>query len=242
MGILEPISLIAVFIASLLGSPHCAGMCGGFVGLYASNTGSSISSHAAYNIGRLLTYSILGALAGLLGSSANLAGSLVGFQRTAAVITGLMLLYWGLSGLFGNKQVGTFSSSAWSATFAPIHQKLLSSSKNRRPSTNAFALGAVSTFLPCGWLYAFAAIAAATADPLRGALVMAVFWAGTLPVMASLGGILQVLGAKGRQIAPRVSAALFVLAGLASLFGHFDLLPGVDHSGHGHSHAHHHHH
>ncbi|MCB0345206.1 MAG: sulfite exporter TauE/SafE family protein [Bdellovibrionales bacterium] len=231
---MQPISLIAVFIASLLGSPHCAGMCGGFVGLYASKTNSSVSSHIAYNLGRLLTYSILGATAGLAGSSLDIAGQLVGFQRVAAAVTGILLIYWGVSGLIGRKPIGTFSGSIWTKLFSPIHRRLLTNDRERNWTLNAFTIGAVSTFLPCGWLYAFAALAAATASPFEGTLVMIVFWTGTLPVMATLGGILNVLGSKGRQFAPRLTAVLFIIAGAASLFSHLDLLPGAGHAHHAH--------
>ena len=95
-------SLFAVLLASFLGSSHCAAMCGGFVAFYSCQSGShdKVSSerhsallprfahqfahrfahHAAYHCGRLLTYSLLGALAGIVGGSLDSLGILLGIQ------------------------------------------------------------------------------------------------------------------------------------------------------------------
>ena len=81
-----------VFMASLAGSLHCAGMCGGFVAFYSGTEpgrrGRRYLAHLTYNGGRLTSYLILGALAGLLGAAVDLAGSMAGVQRFAAIAAG----------------------------------------------------------------------------------------------------------------------------------------------------------
>ena len=92
-----------VFFASLLGSVHCAGMCGGFIAFYAGSdaTGGRARwfGHLAYSGGRLLTYSILGVFAGWLGRAVDLAGSFAGVGRIAAVLAGLSMVAWGSVGV-----------------------------------------------------------------------------------------------------------------------------------------------
>ena len=99
---MNSISLISVFLASLLGSAHCAGMCGGFIAYYSAKANNSSTSHIAYHIGRLLTYTILGVLAGLLGHQIDNQANLFGFQKATALVTGIILIYWGISGVIKN--------------------------------------------------------------------------------------------------------------------------------------------
>jgi hypothetical protein len=90
----------------------------------------------------------------------------------------------------------------------------------------AALIGALTTLLPCGWLYAFAATAAGTARPLSGAGVMAVFWLGTLPMMATLGlGARRMLGPLAARL-PVATSILLLIAGLATVAGRMALDPG----------------
>ena len=86
----------SVLVASLLGSPHCAGMCGGFVCFYAAQGGRGQAlAHAAYNFGRLFSYLVLGLLAGALGRTLEQAGAGAGLHGTAAVAAGVVMIVWG---------------------------------------------------------------------------------------------------------------------------------------------------
>ncbi|RMF85708.1 MAG: sulfite exporter TauE/SafE family protein, partial [Planctomycetota bacterium] len=91
--------IAAVFVASLLGSLHCAGMCGPFVafavGADAGRTGGAWR-HVAYHGGRLVTYSLLGVAAGALGAALDLGGAWVGVQRTAAIVAGAIMVLFGV--------------------------------------------------------------------------------------------------------------------------------------------------
>jgi hypothetical protein len=83
-----------------------------------------------------------------------------------------------------------------------------------RPLPRALVIGLLTALLPCGWLYAFAIIAAGAGSAVWGAAVMAAFWAGTVPVLVSLGvGVQALTGALGRRL-PLATALILVVLGL----------------------------
>lgn len=221
--------LLSVVAASVLGSLHCAGMCGGFVAFYAGGDTSERQrsvAHIAYNLGRLLTYAIIGAFAGLLGSVTNVASAALGFGRIAAVVAGVVMLGWGAVLLFSVAGVKWPKSKLLGRLPEGLSRRLgqvATSARSKPPTLRAFVLGLSSTLLPCGWLYAFAVAAAGTASPLWGGLVMVAFWSGTLPVMLGLGVGVQRLGHRLRRHIPALSAALLVIIGTASVLGRLRL-------------------
>ncbi|HTY80834.1 MAG TPA: sulfite exporter TauE/SafE family protein [Candidatus Bathyarchaeia archaeon] len=205
-----------VLTASLLGSLHCAGMCGGFVAFYAGAPGGrGGASHAAYNLGRLVAYAALGLLAGALGAATDLAAAPLGLQRTAAVLAALFVALLGLRTLLevtGWRVVSLRAPAALSGAVA----RGAALAARWSPAARALAIGLLTGVLPCGWLYAFVLTAAGTGDPLRGAALMAVFWAGTLPVMAGLGvAVRAVAGRLGRYLPAACAVAMIVVALLA---------------------------
>ena len=94
--------LLPIVGASVLGSVHCAAMCGPFAAMV---TDSSVTGAArarlqlAYQGGRLLSYVSLGAAAGSAGQALDLAGAAAGLGQVAALATGVLLLLWGLGGM-----------------------------------------------------------------------------------------------------------------------------------------------
>jgi sulfite exporter TauE/SafE len=210
---------LTVATASLLGSAHCAAMCGGFVSAYAGGE-SQKTTHLAYNAGRLTSYLALGALAGALGGALDLAGRAAGLAHGAALVTGGLLLFWGVLGLSSRPALIRLQRGKTSS-FASRFSALLVSFRNRPAHVRAGLLGLSSTLLPCGWLYAFAAFAAATGSALGGAWLMSAFWAGSLPMMLGVGLSLQSLTARlGRRL-PRLRAGLALAAGVLTLVWHF---------------------
>ncbi|MEM1354790.1 MAG: sulfite exporter TauE/SafE family protein [Planctomycetota bacterium] len=212
----------AVFVASVVGSLHCAGMCGAFLAFATAETGGKPVGKArlsvAYHGGRLVTYTLLGMAAGAAGALLDLGGSLAGFSRVAALLAGSVMIGFGVVALMHALGRTTMRMPApkWM-------QKMLSmghrAAMGFTPTRRALTIGLLTTLLPCGWLYAFSAVAAGTASPLWGGLTMAVFWAGTLPVMVSLGlGLQKATGAVGRKL-PLATAVLLIAVGLWSLLG-----------------------
>lgn len=212
----------SVFAAGLLGSVHCAAMCGSFACLASGGDASpgraALRSSAAYNLGRLLSYAALGSLAGAAGAGLDRAGAVAGLTRPAAIVAGVLLIVWGLATLLATLGVRVPVLDVPPALAGRV-AGALRAVQSRPPAVRGVAIGALSAALPCGWLYAFVAAAGGTGSPLRGAAVMALFWAGTLPVMASLGLGLQRLAGPLRTRLPLVTAVAVVAIGLLSIAG-----------------------
>ncbi|HEY6195117.1 MAG TPA: sulfite exporter TauE/SafE family protein [Candidatus Eisenbacteria bacterium] len=220
----------SVLLASLLGSPHCAGMCGGFVAFYAGGDGRGRgAAHVAYNGGRLVSYLVLGLLAGALGAGVDHMGSLAGIGRIAAILAGAVMIVWGSGTLLAAAGLPLRLPGVPGALRRPLTAALRAVHAQPAP-VRGLVMGLVTTLIPCGWLYAYVALAGGTAHPLSGALVMAVFWLGTLPVMAGLG--LAAQGAFGplRRRLPVLTAALLVVFGLLTVAGKFRPMP-IGHRG-----------
>ena len=100
--------------------------------------------------------------------------------------------------------------------------KVFQGMEKKPPIVRASLLGLSSTFLPCGWLYAYAVIAAGTGSPWRGMIVMAVFWAGTVPILVGLGTSVQLLAGTFRKKIPVLTSIALIVVGLVVLAGRFD--------------------
>lgn len=226
---MDAVMVGSVMSASLLGSLHCVGMCGGLVTLYAGQEqrGPEWTAHLAYNLGRLSIYTVLGALAGMLGAGLNLAGELLSFQAVAARLAGAWMVLWGLHTLVQalpvlQKRVGTFPNPLrrLSARVMPLYARL-----RTRPGVGAaLSVGLLSAALPCGWLYLFVGAAAGAGSAGAGASMMALFWLGTLPAMATLGMVVKRLSGRLRAQLPLVAALLLVCAGLYTVTGKLETL------------------
>lgn len=209
--------VIAILAASLLGSLHCAGMCGAFLAIsLADRSAPAWRLQTMYHLGRLMTYVLLGALAGLLGASLDLAGSMAGVQRSAAALSSATLVVFGSVTLL--RVVGVRLPRM------PVPGALLRYSEAGHrvamglPATSrALMIGLLTTLLPCGWLYAFVLVAAGSGSVVLGPVIMAVFWVGTVPLLVAVGaGIRAATGPLARH-APVVAAVMLICVGTASL-------------------------
>ena len=222
-----------VLAASLLGSAHCAAMCGGFVCFYANGgdrPGAGLAAHAAYHAGRLLSYATLGAFAGALGAGVTEAAALAGIARGAAVLAGALMVLWGgakLLGALGLRLPVAVGAGARMPGAPSVVARALRAVAGRPPRERAFTLGLLTTLLPCGWLFAFVATAAGTGAPGTGALVLVAFWLGTVPALAAVGATARLaLGPLGRRL-PAIGAAAVLALGLLTLAGRTQaLVPG----------------
>jgi len=219
--------LLSILGASLLGSVHCAAMCGGFVCLY-SGTGhtrhTTAAAHAAYNAGRLVSYLLLGALAGSVGHGVDRIGGVAGIGRLATIIAGALMVVWGgttLIAALGVRMRPRLAPRALQATLT----SLLVRFRNESPTVRGAATGLLTTLLPCGWLYVFVATAGGTGHVLDAMLIMFVFWLGTLPMMVTIGlGAQRMFGAFQRRL-PLAAAGAAVVLGLLSLTGRVTASP-----------------
>lgn len=230
--------VLSVLGASLLGSPHCAAMCGGFVCFFGGQQGARPArlAHAAYHAGRLFSYALLGAAAGLAGAGFDLAGRMAGFERPAAVAAGSLLILWGVAGLAAAAGIGKAPDTA-PAGFRRLFTGALARLASRPPIFRGLAIGVLTALLPCGWLYVFVATAASTGSALGGGVVMAAFWAGTVPVLAGVGALAQRAAGPLRARLPVVTAAVLLVLGVLTVAGKFQYQhpnahPPAAHDGH----------
>ncbi|WP_404296105.1 sulfite exporter TauE/SafE family protein [Halomonas sp.] len=206
--------LLAAFVFGLLGGAHCIGMCGGIMSALTFAVPPSMRSPSrltglllGYNLGRIVSYMLAGALVAALGTLLTLTpGMRTALQGFAALMLILMALYiadwW--KGLLRVEAVG---KRLW-RHLEPVGRKLMP--VVRIPQ--AIALGAVWGWLPCGLVYSMLAWSLASADPLRGAALMGAFGLGTLPALLATGLAARQLGGLIRHPATRTLAAMSIIA------------------------------
>lgn len=193
---------LAVLLASLLGSAHCAGMCGALV----ISVCKTRTEWVGYQLGRWLAYASLGLAAGALG------------KRLLASSQTLQWLAWGAALTMAAAFI-LMGIRVWQGRVP--HFKLLPTSAlaffYRIAGRTPLLLGFLSAALPCGWLQSFALGAAASQDPLAGALLMTTFWLGTLPALAATPWVAKRIARPVLRGSPRVAAVLLIAVGLAGV-------------------------
>lgn len=206
----------AILIASLAGSLHCAGMCGAFVTLACGLGNGDVREKArlqvCYHGGRLVGYALLGTAAGAVGKAINVGASGVGLTHAASIFAAatIMLIAVGVAcRALGVKLPHAHSPKTLQRAFRLGLQFVAKAQPTRR----ALAIGSLTALLPCGWLYAFVVVAAGTGQPTHGAIVMAAFWLGTVPILASFGAGISIAQ---RWFGSRTRAVLTVSIALAS--------------------------
>ncbi len=194
------LELSVVFTLGLVSSLHCVQMCGPIVLSYSVALKQSQTpgispalwpGHFAYNAGRILTYSLLGAVAGLAGNAVSLVGRLAGISGALAIVGGVLMLIAGLvmSGIFPAAEVlGGKLFRITSSFVRPVARLISSPGVGKR-----FLLGLALGFLPCGLIYAALLRALATGSALWGAATMAAFGAGTAGALLAVGIFSSVL-------------------------------------------------
>jgi sulfite exporter TauE/SafE len=198
---MSAISLVPVFMVGLLGSVHCAGMCGGIVGAFSvapvrafpvavislrsAAPTAALVRVLAYNGGRIASYAAAGALAGGLAGAARALVGLAAFESIGYWLANLMLVALGLylmdawRGLAHLEQLGR---SAW-RRIEPVTALLLPLDSPLK----LMAMGGLWGWLPCGMVYSVLLTAMLSGSALSGAAVMLAFGLGTLPMLLSMG-------------------------------------------------------
>jgi sulfite exporter TauE/SafE len=206
--------LLAALLIGLTGSPHCAGMCGGIIGAFTLGIAPGrhpLAFQLAYNGGRILGYTSMGALAGLLaGSVTERVGAPLAIGHWLSglflIVLGLHLAGW-WRGLAYLERAG---AHLW-RRIEPLGRRLLPVST----PAHALALGLVWGWLPCGMVYAALAGALAQANALDGALWMAAFGLGTLPMTLALGAGAHRIAA--RPLMRRIAGVLMIALAITTL-------------------------
>ena len=209
---------VAVFLIGLLGGTHCVGMCGGIVGALSMGSGGRWSMHLAYNLGRIVSYGLAGAVAGALGAaSLHLAGQMP-VRLVLYLLANVMLICLGLY-LVGVTQAlavtERLGQHLW-RHLQPFTRRFLPA----RTVAQAFPLGLLWGWLPCGLVYSALATALSSGSAERGGLTMLAFGLGTLPNLLLAGMLFSRLQEFTRRPLVRLLSGLLVLGfGLYGLLG-----------------------
>jgi len=232
-------SLFAVFMIGLLGSVHCVGMCGGIVSAISvasapvkrfpvavvADGGSVIGVGAlhtvlrivSYNLGRIGSYAVAGAIAGGVARSARTLAGVSSVQMGGYWVANLMLVALGLY-LMGAWQGLTYLEFAGHGVWRriqPLTKKLLPLDN----SLKMLAAGGIWGWLPCGMVYSVLLTAMLSGSALSGATVMLAFGLGTMPTLLTMGLFGARLKTWMQRRPVRVVGGLLVLAfGLLGLF------------------------
>jgi uncharacterized protein len=205
--------LWTAFLLGFVGSAHCAGMCGPLALALPGGGGRAtfLVGRLLYNLGRVVTYLLMGAFFGLVGHGFALAG----LQRWVSLVLGIVILVGVfVSPRFANALPVTRFVSWLKATLGRLFQQ--------RALTSLFGVGLLNGLLPCGLVYIACAGATATGNLWSGVDYMIAFGLGTVPMMLAIsliGTKLQfVLRLRLQRLIPAslaIVGALLLLRGMA---------------------------
>jgi sulfite exporter TauE/SafE len=221
----NPLTYTSAFLLGLFSTLHCIGMCGGIIGALSLSLPLEIRQRktrmllfiASYNIGRIISYSLAGLVAGALGT--GLLKS-VGFDQGHTVLRvigvammiaiGLYLTGW-LPQLAIVEKIGV---PVWKR-LEPLGRRLLPVATLPK----ALGYGLIWGWLPCGMVYFVLIWALATGNPVEGALTMLAFGLGTLPTLLATGFMTSWLTRFARSATARQVVGLLIIAmAIGSLF------------------------
>ncbi|RMI24922.1 MAG: sulfite exporter TauE/SafE family protein [Calditrichaeota bacterium] len=214
----------AIFLIGFLSSfGHCVGMCGGFVMAYtlkmhhsaseAVSTAEALLPHLFYNAGRVLTYTLLGGLFGLIGQILGARTGFHSYQAVLQLIAGALMVVIGLD-------MGGWIPPVFSQRFPGYNafKRLVSRSLSRVHRGNLFGLGMILGLIPCGLVYAAGAKAAATGNAFQGMLTMLAFGLGTIPALFITGMTANLISLRLRSHLFRLATVLVILLGILTIY------------------------
>ena len=218
-------SYVTAFLLGLFSTVHCIAMCGSVIGALTLSLPKEVrEDHAKmfpyvlnYNLGRLFSYGVAGAIVGVLSSPlAEFNGHAI-LRYVSLLVMIAMGLY--LAGWFPKfAKMERMGAPIW-RWLQPIGQKLLPV----KTRSQALFLGVIWGWLPCGLVYAALAVAATVGEPVKASLVMLAFGAGTLPAVMGAGLFTGMLAALAKFKHLRQFAGVLIIAmALATAFWPMD--------------------
>jgi sulfite exporter TauE/SafE len=236
------LDLLLIATLGFLGSfGHCAGMCGPITVAFSLSQQQEkpswqqqICFHGLLNLGRLLSYALVGAGIGALSSVLIAGGQFAGvdsaLRQVMAILTGILLIWFGLSQINPESVphlplLHPLSQKNWHNRLSSGMVKLSLSSHWWTPAL----LGIVWGLIPCGFLYAAQIKAAETGDPWIGSVTMLAFGLGTLPLMLGVGLVGSLVSGDRRSQLFRMGGWLTLTIGILTLLRTGDM---IDYTGH----------
>jgi sulfite exporter TauE/SafE len=209
--------LVSALVLGLLGSFHCVGMCGPIAFMLPvdrTNQAKKITQISIYHIGRLLSYSIIGLIFGLVGKGLYI----FGLQQQLSIVIGAVMIIVVLI------PYQTFNKYNFSKPLFKIISRVktaLGKELQKKTPDTFLTIGFLNGFLPCGLVYMAVFASMATAGATEGALYMLLFGVGTIPLMTTAIYFSQFLKGSIRQKIQKAIpifvvfiGALFILRGL----------------------------
>lgn len=205
---------LLLFLIGLLTGFHCVSMCGAFVVSYTANNAknghSDFKQHLAYGGSKLLSYSIIGGLFGLVG---GIFAFSLALRAGVSIFAGVFMIFFALS-MMGLKFFRRFQFNP--KFISKVSAK--ASGKAKGPYKAPMIIGLLSgLFIACGPLQAMYIYAAGTGNFLTGFLSLFSFGIGTLPVMLGFGGLANIIGHKTTQRILKISAVIVLILGIIML-------------------------
>lgn len=200
-----------LFVIGLLTSLHCVAMCGGINLAQSVNStkssGHTILPNLLYNLGRVVSYTIIGGIVGALGSVITLGG---GFRGAVAIFAGIFMMIMGLNML---------NVFPWLRRFNIKMPKFLGRkiTNKKAGSHSSFYVGLLNGLMPCGPLQSMQLFALSTGSAFAGATSMFLFSLGTVPLMFGLGTLSSKLNKKFTEKMLSICAILVVVLGIGML-------------------------
>lgn len=199
--------MLAALLLGFLGSFHCIGMCGPIVlalPQHEQQKNIKIISSLFYNFGRVITYSVIGIVFGLLGRGLFLGG----IQQTVSIITGVVIIM-----LVAFPFIVPAKFKQNSALQIPMIKSAFANAFKMKSISAYFILGLINGLLPCGFVYIALSAAMLTGNATDGALFMAMFGIGTIPAMFSMNMLGSIVSLSFRNKIKKVIPAISITVG-----------------------------
>ncbi|MGL4735894.1 MAG: sulfite exporter TauE/SafE family protein [Cellulosilyticaceae bacterium] len=203
----KQLSLFVLFVIGITTSFHCISMCGGIALSQVVAEQHNMKRHIMYNLGRVISYTLLGGIVGFLGAGITLGNRMYG---VVPVILGILMIVMGL----GN--AGILNRNT--LPFLQRLNKPIARFKGKLSTGQGpFVLGLVNGLMPCGPLQLMQIYALSTGSFVAGAMAMFAFSLGTVPLMLGMGAFIHKLSAKSRMAIYKVGGYLVVFLGLSMM-------------------------
>ncbi len=200
--------MFSAFVLGFFGSFHCIGMCGPIALALPQHEGKSflnISSALLYNIGRVITYSIIGVLFGILGKGIYMGG----LQQGVSIATGIIIILFVAFPFLVPSKFKQFS-----VLQIPMMRNAFSNAFKMKSMFAYIALGLINGLLPCGFVYMALSAAMLTGTAWNGSMFMFLFGLGTIPAMLSMSLMGSIINLNFRNKIKKAVPAISILVGI----------------------------
>ncbi|NNK82410.1 MAG: sulfite exporter TauE/SafE family protein [Flavobacteriaceae bacterium] len=202
--------LVSALVLGLLGSFHCVGMCGPIAFMLPvdrTNSYSKVFQIALYHLGRLISYSLIGLVFGLLGKGIYI----FGYQQQLSIIIGIVMI---IAVLIPYNTISKFNFSKPLFRFISKIKSALGKELKKKSPDTFLTIGFLNGFLPCGLVYLAVFAAIASGSMVDGLLYMLAFGIGTIPLMTLTIYISRFLSGKVRNYIQRIIPIFVVIIGI----------------------------